>query len=272
MLKRICFIATALLKLVTGKVAEMWKNALLGVGFLTALLIKPECFRQCHENITYSMVDADNIPLDHKLVNILNSSNGIFIEVGALDGNEISNTKLFEEFYGWTGVLIEPSPNLFARLCANRPNSRCFQCALGSFEEDETYAYGDFDGHPMASLVGSAERPPTVRVLIRSLQSILDECGIGHVHFFSLDTEGYELNILKGIDFSKTTFDYLLIEIYKHQFDDIVEFLKEQGYDLISCFSNYNVISNPGWDGMHNDYLFKRRALDLLQAESCKDC
>jgi FkbM family methyltransferase len=245
----------------------MWKNTLLGVGFLSISMVPSECFQQCHEHVTYSMTDADNVPLDHKLVDIMNYPNGIFIEVGALDGNEISNTKLFEEFYGWTGILVEPSPNLFAALCANRPNSRCFQCALGSFDEHETYAYGDFDGHPMASLVGRAERPSNVRVLVRSLQSILDECDIRHVHFFSLDTEGYELNILNGVDFDKTTFDYLLIEVYTYQFDDIVRFLEERGYDLVSCFSNYNSVSNPGWDGTHNDYLFKRRALVLSKAE-----
>jgi hypothetical protein len=96
------------------------------------------------------------------------------------------------------------------------------------------------------------------KVKIRSLQSILDECGISHINLFSLDTEGYELNILKGIDFSRTTFDYLLIEIYTHQYDEIVSFLLQKGFELVTCLSNYNKVSNPGWDGAHNDYLFKR--------------
>ena len=208
---------------------------------------------------SYSAADYRGVPLDHLLLEIMNFKNGTFIEVGAYDGVKYSNTKLFEECYNWKGILIEPSEVLFSELCKNRPNSKCFQCALGSFEENNAYGYGDFDGHPMSSLTERIDRPADTKVLIRSLQSILDECNINHVHFFSLDTEGYELNILKGIDFKKTTFDYLLIEIYSHQYDQIVSFLSSKGYYVVKCLSNYNKKSNPSWDGTHNDYLFKRK-------------
>lgn len=216
-----------------------------------------------HGNISYALPDAAGVPLDHKLLKIMPYRNGTFIEVGALDGNKLSNTKLFEEFYNWTGILVEPSPGLFSALIKNRPKSRCFSCALGAFEQDGSFVYGDFDGHPMASLTGRLDRPTGICVPMRSLQSILDECNMYHIDFFSLDTEGYELNILKGIDFERTTFDYLLIEIYTHQYNDIVSFLDEKGYELISCFSNYNKVDNPGWDGTHNDYLFKRKNLSI---------
>lgn len=228
--------------------------------FVCMFMLSCESSIFADDQLTYSQPDSRGVPLDHLLVELMNSQkNGTFIEVGAFDGVLTSNTKLLEECYGWTGVLIEPSEVQFAKLQANRPNSRCFRCALGSFEENETYAYGDFDGNLMSSLTGRMERPAMVKVLIRSLQSILDECGLNHINFFSLDTEGYEFNILKGIDFNKTTFDYLLIEVYAHQYDDIVGFLDDKGYELVSCLTNYNLISNPGWDGTHNDYLFKRK-------------
>ena len=85
---------------------------------------------------------------------------------------------------------------------------------------------------------------------------------LGKAHglkFFSLDTEGYELNVLKGIDFAKTTFDYLLIEIYNYQYQEIVDFLADKGYEMIRNLSNYNKIDNRIWDGTHNDYLFRRK-------------
>jgi FkbM family methyltransferase len=210
---------------------------------------------------TYSLADSQGIPLDRKLLSFLNYENGYFIEVRAHDGITQSNTKVLEEAYNWKGILIEPSENLFHDLCKNRPNSLCFNCALGSFEENSSFAYGDFNGGLMASLTGREPNNIKYRVLIRSLQSILDEIGIVHINFFSLDTEGYELNILKGIDFNKTTFDYLLIEIYDTHFNDIVRLLSEKGYSLICNFSNYNKKSNPIWDGTHNDFLFKRKNL-----------
>jgi hypothetical protein len=97
------------------------------------------------------------------------------------------------------------------------------------------------------------------KVLVRSLQSILEENEINHVHFFSLDTEGYELQILNGVDFTKTTFDYLLIEIYDHDYEQIINLLSNNGYDMIQNFTMYNERDNPGWGGNHNDYLFKNR-------------
>jgi len=224
--------------------------------FILALLC---IFRSIFGDISYSLSDFRGVPLDQKLVEILNFENGIFIEAGANDGMIQSNTKLLEEQYGWTGILIEPSSTLFSRLRSNRPASQCFQCALGSFDENGTYVFGDFDGNLMSSIDGKRlNRPAQEKVLVRSLQSILDEVHLHHIHFFSLDTEGHELNILKGIDFERTTFDYLLIEIYRDQYDKIVSLLRDKGYEMLDCISNYNPATNPQWDGTHNDYLFKR--------------
>jgi FkbM family methyltransferase len=231
----------------------MERNLLRCISFLLIFLFSTT-FLNAHSR-SYSLSDCYGIPFDEKLVNLINLKNGIFIEVGANDGITQSNTKLLEEFYGWKGLLIEPSAVLFERLCNNRRVSTCINCALGSFEED-----GSFDGHLMSSINGNRlNRNPEQRVLIRSLQSILDEHKLKHINLFSLDTEGYELNILQGIDFNRTTFDYLLIEIYKHQYDEIASFLASKGYDMIDSFSKYELKVGSGWDGTHNDYLFKKR-------------
>jgi FkbM family methyltransferase len=215
------------------------------------------------DEISYSHVDCFNVPLDHKIIERMGIRNGTFIEVGAFDGIVQSNTKLLEEAYGWTGILVEPSPILQKRLVRNRPHSKCFQCALGSFEQDNTYVYGNFDGSLMSSVDGSRlHKPANQRVLVRSLQSILDEVNLYHINFFSLDVEGYELNVLKGIDFERTTFDYLLIEVYAKFYHQIVELLKLKGYVMVENFTNYSPKTNPDWDGTHNDYLFQRVSID----------
>lgn len=224
----------------------------------TIVLLSLGIFSCFADEKTYSSPDFAGNSFDQKILLFLNYPNGVFIEVGANDGVTQSNTKRLEEFHGWTGILIEPSERLFSKLVSNRPNSKCFQCALGSFQENNSLVYGDFDGDLMSSIDGKRlQRTPTQQVLVRSLQSILDEVGTRHINFFSLDTEGYELNVLKGIDFNKTSFDYLLIEIYKHQYDGIVSFLLTNGYEQVENFSNYQLATHPGWDGSHNDYLFK---------------
>jgi FkbM family methyltransferase len=211
-------------------------------------------------DVSYSSLDCRGVPLDQKIIERIGMNNGTFIEVGAFDGVIQSNTKRLEEFHGWTGVLVEPSEVLQKRLVCNRPNSKCFQCALGSSEQDNTYLYGDFDGRLMSSMDGNREHKPAIyRVLVRCLQSILDEVDLCHINFFSLDVEGYELNVLKGVDFNKTSFDYLLIEIYDYHYSEIVEFLDLKGYSMVENLSNYSTKTNPDWDGTHNDYLFQRK-------------
>lgn len=221
--------------------------------FLVAVI-----FSLCAD-VSYSLPDCYGNAFDDKLVAFMGFYGGTFIEVGAHDGVSQSNTKRLEDVYGWSGILVEPSGVLFEKLCANRPRSKCFQCALGAFEEDGKEVYGDFDGSLMSSVHGSRlDGVASIKTPVRSLQSILDEVKVRHVHFFSLDTEGYEFNILKGIDFSRTTFDYLLIEIYTREYAQIVSLLASKGYAVVESFSNYNYESNPDWSGTHNDYLFKR--------------
>lgn len=220
------------------------------------------------EEISYSHVDDKGVSLDEKLIHLMNYEKGIFIEAGAHDGLFQSNTKRLEEFHQWKGILIEPSISLYEQLCTNRPNSICYSCALGSFEDDASWLEGDFDGNPMASVHGERlNRDHKTIVPVRALQSILDEVGYHHINFFSLDAEGYELKILKGIDFSKTLFDYILVEIYKDKYNQIVKLLNENGYELIENFSNYNHRDNPHWDGLHNDYLFRRKNFNGILAE-----
>ena len=78
----------------------------------------------------------------------------------------------------------------------------------------------------------------------------------------SLDTEGYELNILKGINLNLYRPKYMLIEVYNFDFDNICKFLKENEYNLLCNFSNYSKKTNHLWDGTHNDYLFVDSRLD----------
>jgi hypothetical protein len=101
-------------------------------------------------------------------------------------------------------------------------------------------------------------KSPLVKVKAITLEKILDQ----HlpegtvIDFLSLDTEGYELNVLKGLNLSKYKPRYMLIEIYSWDLETITSFLGENGYQLHSNFSNYNPVDNPHWDGTHNDYLF----------------
>ena len=67
----------------------------------------------------------------------------------------------------------------------------------------------------------------------------------------------YELEVLKGIDFTKQTINYILIEVYEKDRNAILSFMEDKGYVLIGNISNFTKETHPNWDGTHNDYLFK---------------
>jgi hypothetical protein len=57
--------------------------------------------------------------------------NGIFVELGALDGITYSNTKFFEDTLKWRGILIEPVVENYEKLIKNRPGCFHYNCAVG---------------------------------------------------------------------------------------------------------------------------------------------
>ena len=75
----------------------------------------------------------------------------------------------------------------------------------------------------------------------------------------SLDVEGYEFDVIKGMDLSAIwSPKVFLIEIYSKDLENIKSML-DPYYKFEGNFSNYNKITNPGWDETHNDYLFIKR-------------
>ena len=77
----------------------------------------------------------------------------------------------------------------------------------------------------------------------KTLNSILlDSKAPKVIDFLSIDVEGSELEILKGIDFDNFKFKYILIEC--RDIDIISNFLSKKHYTLLKQMT-------------HHDYLFK---------------
>lgn len=143
--------------------------------------------------------------------------NGVFVDIGAYDGITFSNTLMLERERGWTGVCIEPLPDLFAELWQNR-NCICVNAAIGNREEAEVEflavqsqvdrtrmlsgVLSEYDprhlvrvGDEIDEFGGSKE---IIQVSMRHLHTVLAEHNINHVDYLSIDTEGSELLILRS--------------------------------------------------------------------------
>ena len=64
--------------------------------------------------------------LDQRMLKYINFNNGFYIECGANDGVNQSNTWYFEKELGWRGLLIEPIGKVFEELKKNRSNKNFF--------------------------------------------------------------------------------------------------------------------------------------------------
>ncbi|KAH3703235.1 uncharacterized protein LOC127860525 [Dreissena polymorpha] len=170
--------------------------------------------------------------------------NGFFVEIGAYDGQSLSNTLLFEMKNNWTGLLIEANPHMFSNIASVNRNCYAINCCLGYTNTSLTFT--------LAGMISSADAVMTaqhrnrinservnfkndktyskaVTVQCYSLFDILNVIGTRKVDYFSLDVEGAELYILESIDWNQIDIDVFTIETDQHR-DKIMSFMKDHEY------------------------------------------
>lgn len=157
---------------------------------------------------------------------VINESPSFFVDVGAYEGVKGSNTYYFE-LIGWKGICVEPHPHSFPICVKNRPNSQCLN--LAAWEEDgySTEFYDTMPGNvarigrldglkkTMSMYPGIKVGDP-IRVQTRTLDSIFRDHGVPKgFGLLSIDVEGTELNVLRGLTLDKHLPRFVIIE-YNH--------------------------------------------------------
>ena len=182
---------------------------------------------------------------DLEVVNFYNKkTEGFFIEIGASDGIELSNTYLLEKMYNWKGICVEPIPSRFELLCENRPNSFCSNKAV-YYESNKEVMFDIANTYDLLSGISdnidchkkSVDcNKTTIMVTTISLNDLLKQYKSPlFIDYLSLDTEGSELEILKSVDFQKYTFGLIDVEhnYVEPRRTQIRDLLTSNGYDYI---------------------------------------
>ena len=168
-----------------------------------------------------------------------------FLEIGGQDGVLASNTIYLEKCLGWRGLLVEGAPHLFKRLVRERPST----VAIGSAicPEHRTVAFSksrvQLDIARRKLMPGSrtrTRRQPSRRPLRSSnivpcgpLGDYLALLNIKNITFFSLDVEGFELQVLRSIDWRRFEVSVMVAEELQHpshraKNDNVRQLLLEQ--------------------------------------------
>lgn len=172
--------------------------------------------------------------------------NGTFVDIGAYDGLDISNTYYFERILGWNGICIEPNPVTFEKLKNNR---KCIleNCAVGDQEGELDFVsiYGGgsagsgFDdpsekvrNTAIAETAKDGGTWEIIKVPSFRLETILKKHDIKIVDYCSIDVEGFEINVVKSIDWNKFYIKYLTVEA-NISIDEVISHLKKYSYSVI---------------------------------------
>lgn len=169
------------------------------------------------------------------------------IDIGASDGIGCSNTLLLEEL-GWYCLCIEPNPNLFEHLKKIRKNSVNYAISDKNVDTvfniasiEDSYLHEDaisslkIDERLLNQHKDAGYNININTVPVKTLT--LDECIRKYykyptIDFLSIDTEGTELDVLKGFDINFWKPKLMVIE---NNFNDpeIEQYLKEFGYEKV---------------------------------------
>ena len=150
-----------------------------------------------------------------------NKRNGYFVDLAAADGLTHSNTYFLESVLNWHGLLIEPNPYFFKALEINR-KSQCIDQVVSDKSEAIQFRV---DNGQLGGIVADdtdncsrlrEEELYSAEIIERtsfSLTQILTEANApSFIDYLSLDVEGAEDRVIRGLDFDKFTFGLLTIE------------------------------------------------------------
>lgn len=182
---------------------------------------------------------------------------GVFVEAGAYDGEQLSNTLYLERNLGWKGLLVEPDPWNFWSLRKKGRKAHLVNACLSPspYPREVTFKQSDTMGHIASQGEEANRRGIFTRVKCFPLYSLLLAINTTEVDLLSLDVEGAELQVLKTLPWEKVKIQVLCIE-HRHipeGSEALRAYLEERGYALHTSVGD--------------DYIFVRKDLEKIPQE-----
>lgn len=200
----------------------------------------------------YSTISYSQEGEDLLLKRILDSkSSGFYLEIGAHHPVRFSNTYLLYKS-GWSGVCVDPNPENMKLFRKVRPRDTVLE--FGVDAQDRSLEYFEFSDSALntfsperAELIESSTNYKVVSkrdIPVKNINWIIDQyIGKNHaVDLFCMDIEGFDLNVLRAIDWTRFSPKIVLVEDHAMDLQDtgksqIHKLMIESGYVFFAKFN-----------------------------------
>lgn len=166
------------------------------------------------------------------------TSYGIYVDIGGNTPLNSVSTQFHEK--GWKGLIVEPIPeNVSLFLKAGRSN--IWEGAVTSPGKAQAgtavfhIAGGEYGPHSSLekNLISPSSRTSkSITVNLSTVNKLMKEYDLSHIDFLSIDTEGTEVDVLRGTDLQGLNVRLALIEDWARDFS-IHSYMRSKGYKLV---------------------------------------
>lgn len=172
---------------------------------------------------------------------------GIMVEVGGGHPTLFSSSKHWKDS-GWRCIIFEPNPFLYDLHL--KDGSEAYNLACGEkIENDVDFEIVPEAWHGMSyssfkvkyDFINPEFEVQKIKVNAVTLNSFFNEKNIQHVDILSIDTEGYELEVMKGLDTDKIYCNYIVLENLRN----------DANYDAYMTGIGYEKISHHHYDSIY---------------------
>ncbi len=198
-----------------------------------------------------------------------------FVEVGAFDGLHYSNVRRLSEKYGWEGLSIEPVFHNFEKMQKNYKQLpvKCLNIAVSDYDGEteinvSSYPHLPDWGSDVASLKEIDKEVWTnkynaqwtkQKVKVKTLNTVLTEENYQNIGLLCIDTEGADLDVLKGLDLNRFRPEMIVVEygklrqpiidyVVKHNYSAVFD----NGQDIFFAAVNFSASSTINFAGKEN--------------------
>jgi len=178
---------------------------------------------------------------------------GFFVDVGSSHWKHVSTTYYLEAHLGWSGIAIDARDEFASGYAANRPRTRFFSYivtdhsgAMGAFYRTGEGIHGDLSStaEDNVKLFPRIKvKPVEVEIPTITLNDLLDDNGVTHVDFLSMDIEQGEPAALAGFDIDRFQPELICIEATRTVREQIAAYFAKHGYERIDEYLEYDILN-----------------------------